>query len=116
MGIPFPAVASAAGQGGRRCYRPHDIAVLRQIADLLYVRKLSVAQAQAELGQDAALAAEPSPVIDAAPAALVAPEVAPAHVAAEIPVTPVPPVEQAHGEEPVAEDTPAQPEHAPRRP
>ncbi|MBV1822538.1 MerR family transcriptional regulator [Komagataeibacter oboediens] len=109
----FPQLRPLRGQGGRRYYRPHDIAVLRRIADLLYVRKLSVAQAQAELGQDAALAAEPSPVIDAAPAAPVAPEVAPAHVAAEIPVTPVPPVEQAQGEEPVAEDTPAQPEHAP---
>ncbi|GAN88242.1 MerR family transcriptional regulator [Komagataeibacter intermedius] len=109
----FPQLRPLRGQGGRRYYRPHDIAVLRQIADLLYVRKLSVAQAQAELGQDTALAADPSPVIDAAPAAPVTPEVAPAYGAAGIPATPVPPVAQAQVEEPAAEDTPAPPEQPP---
>ncbi|GAB6966431.1 hypothetical protein JCM25156A_04680 [Komagataeibacter kakiaceti JCM 25156] len=59
----FPQLAPLRGQGGRRYYRPHDIAVLRRIADLLYVRKLSVAEAQAVLGGDAdALTDETAPV------------------------------------------------------
>ncbi|MCE2574902.1 MerR family transcriptional regulator [Komagataeibacter sp. FNDCR2] len=59
----FPQLAPLRGQGGRRYYRPHDVAVLRRIADLLYVRKLSVAEAQAVLGGGAdALPAEAAPV------------------------------------------------------
>lgn len=42
----FPQLNPLRGQGGRRYYRPQDIAVLREIADLLYVRKLSIAEAQ----------------------------------------------------------------------
>ncbi|KDU95646.1 transcriptional regulator [Komagataeibacter rhaeticus] len=47
----FPQLRPLRGPGGRRSYRAHDIAVLRQIANLLYVKKLSLAQAQAELAR-----------------------------------------------------------------
>ncbi|QHC35912.1 MerR family transcriptional regulator [Komagataeibacter xylinus] len=49
----FPQLQPLRGPVGRRYYRPQDITVLREIADLLYVRKLSVAQAQAELAREA---------------------------------------------------------------
>ena len=69
----FPQLAPLRGQGGRRYYRPHDVAVLRQIADLLYVRKLSVAEAQAVLaGMDNALPAAGAEEPPAQPAAATA--------------------------------------------
>ncbi|MGY6768811.1 MerR family transcriptional regulator [Komagataeibacter sp. NFXK3] len=54
----FPQLQPLRGPVGRRYYRPQDIIVLREIADLLYVRKLSVAQAQAELARKALAAPE----------------------------------------------------------
>ncbi|AZV38381.1 MerR family transcriptional regulator [Komagataeibacter xylinus] len=54
----FPQLQPLRGPVGRRYYRPQDITVLREIADLLYVRKLSVAQAQVELAREALAAPE----------------------------------------------------------
>ncbi|AQU86801.1 hypothetical protein B0W47_04245 [Komagataeibacter nataicola] len=54
----FPQLQPLRGPVGRRYYRPQDITVLREIADLLYVRKLSVAQAQAELARETLAAPE----------------------------------------------------------
>ncbi|AHI26007.1 transcriptional regulator [Komagataeibacter xylinus] len=88
----FPQLQPVRGQVGRRYYRPQDIAVLRQIADLLYVRKLSIAQAQAELGR-MTLAADPSPAGMATPAV---PEIPAVHtVMPDAVVDPAPPVAEA---------------------
>ncbi|GBQ41771.1 hypothetical protein KOEU_16840 [Komagataeibacter europaeus] len=105
----FPQLQPLRGQVGRRYYRPQDIAVLRQIADLLYVRKLSIAQAQAELGQ-AALAADPAPASMATPATLEIPAV---HtVIPDAIVESVPPVAEVRAAAEAPAPTPA-PEHAP---
>ncbi|MCE2564250.1 MerR family transcriptional regulator [Komagataeibacter sp. FNDCF1] len=64
----FPQLRPLRGQGGRRYYRAHDIAVLRQIADLLYVRKLSLGQAQTELAHaPPAVGTAPAPALTAGP-------------------------------------------------
>ncbi|GBQ63004.1 MerR family transcriptional regulator [Komagataeibacter swingsii] len=99
----FPQLQPVRGQVGRRYYRPQDIAVLRQIADLLYVRKLSIAQAQAELGR-MTLAAGPSPAGMATPATPEIPAVP--TVIPDAVVDPAAPVAQAQA----AADGPA---HAP---
>ncbi|KAB8124805.1 MerR family transcriptional regulator [Komagataeibacter medellinensis] len=95
----FPQLRPLRGQGGRRSYRAHDIAVLRRIADLLYVQKLSLAQAQAELARaqltDSTLSTPvlevAHPVVEsgvpeqpATPPAIAAPEAAP-HAEAQPP-------------------------------
>ncbi|MBV1832060.1 MerR family transcriptional regulator [Komagataeibacter sp. AV436] len=82
----FPQLQPLRGPVGRRYYRPQDITVLREIADLLYVRKMSVAQAQAELARGALVAPESAGEAVTPPAgAPVAQEDAP--VAATAPAT-----------------------------
>ncbi|GBQ46762.1 MerR family transcriptional regulator [Komagataeibacter sucrofermentans] len=88
----FPQLQPLRGPVGRRYYRPQDITVLREIADLLYVRKLSVAQAQAELAREALTAPESEGQAVTPPAE---PPVAQAPVVQDMPVEAAPATETA---------------------
>lgn len=112
----FPQLRPLRGQGGRRSYRAHDIAVLRRIADLLYVQKLSLAQAQAELARaqltDSTLSTPvleaAHPVVDvpeqpATPPAAAAPEAAAPQAEAQAPQSRIEPPPEDPAPEPVPE-------------
>lgn len=101
----FPQLNPLRGQGGRRYYRPQDIAVLREIADLLYVRKLSIAEAQDVLA-GAAPGVEEA-VLDAPQAAAASDEGFSAQAVSPAPEnvdTPAPSVEPAYIESVVVAD------------
>ncbi|WP_308720518.1 MerR family transcriptional regulator [Komagataeibacter xylinus] len=97
----FPQLQPVRGPVGRRYYRPQDITVLRAIADLLYVRKLSVAQAQVELAREVLAAPRSEGEAVTTPAAPVVPQspIAPSPV-------PQPPVAQDAAEEAAPPATP----------
>ncbi|MCQ4159345.1 MerR family transcriptional regulator [Roseomonas sp. GC11] len=60
----FPQLKPLKRGGGRRYYRPEDIALLRRIGDLLYTQGYTIKGVQRLLRDNAAEAAEP---VDSAP-------------------------------------------------
>jgi DNA-binding transcriptional MerR regulator len=47
----FPVLQPMKASGGRRFYRPEDVAVVMHIRELLYTQKLTIKGAQAALGK-----------------------------------------------------------------
>jgi len=97
----FPQIRPLKRAGGRRYYRPDDIALLRRIRDLLYAEGYTIKGVQ-KLLRDGTVVVRPAAAPDAPTEAFEAPEAAAVDDAPPAPPPPLPPAVPAQAVVPAA--------------